>query len=94
MSIQIERLVGLAHFYIPVEEREELMVKSLVSSLDNKAIQCHLLRADTSMVVKTVNAIEDYLVVRGSDWPICTVVGKEGKSGQFAKTGGSTDRSD
>lgn len=66
LSVNVGRLVGLAHPYVPVSERGQLVIDCLIDNVDDRDIQFHLLTADTSTVAKTVRAIEEYIAVRGS----------------------------
>lgn len=45
--------MGLDLPYVPVSERGEFAVEYIIGSLDNKAIKCHPLTADTSAMAKT-----------------------------------------
>lgn len=82
MGIEIERLVGVAHPYVPAEHRHQLVVNVWcavwIAKLYRlrKAIQCHLLAVDTSTVAGTVLAIEEYLTVGGSNCAVCKAVGE------------------
>lgn len=71
LTVDIGCLVGLAHPYLPTGERDQLTVKYLVRSLDNRVLQSQLLIADTSMVASTVHTIKEYLAVGNSNRPTC-----------------------
>lgn len=75
LSVEIGRLVGLAHPHVPASECSDLIAEYLIESLDNRTLQCHLLVTDTFTVAKTVQAIDDYLTVRSPDWPTCKTIG-------------------
>lgn len=85
LSIEVTRLVGLAHTYVQVSKCGEFVVEYLVGSLENKALQCHLLSVDTSTAAKTVRAVEDYLAIRDSDRHTCKTVGESGELAQLVK---------
>lgn len=61
LSVEIGRLGNSVHTSMPTEDRDQLTIDFLVMSMDSRSIQRHLLTANTTTVVGTVQAIEDYL---------------------------------
>lgn len=53
--------------------------------MNNKALQRHLLTANTSTVASTVLAIEEYLVVCSSEWSSCKTAGEGSNSPQMGR---------
>lgn len=52
--------MGLAHLYLPPEEKDTLVVDYVNRSINNKALQRHLLNVNTLTLASTVFAIEKY----------------------------------
>lgn len=63
------------HPYVPPSERSDPVVEYLIGIRDSKVLQCHLLTVDTS-VARAVRTNEGYLAIRGSDRPVCKVIGE------------------
>lgn len=74
LALEIKGLVGLAHPTMSEREREQMAIDHLIRSLDNKALQRHLLTADTSTLAQAQVAIEEYLSVGGTDRAVVRTV--------------------
>lgn len=53
----------MVHSYIPIGDREQMVIDLLIQSIDNSAIQRYLLSMDTSAVARSVRTIDEYLVI-------------------------------
>lgn len=77
LTVDIRRLVYLAHPYIPyIPVREPVTVDYIIHSLGNQPIERHLLLVDASILQQTVDVIEDYMAISGCNRPVCRAIGK------------------
>jgi len=66
-ATEVQRLVGLAFPTLPVLDKETLSMDYFTRSLDNKAIQRHMLAIKPASVAEAVQAAEDFVTVSGSE---------------------------
>lgn len=54
LALEIRQLVSLPHSYIPLADREQMVVDNLIRSAETHAMSRHLFSVDTSMIESTV----------------------------------------
>lgn len=58
LVVEIGQLSGLAHPYILVGDRDQLVIVYLICSIGSKAVERNILTADTSTVVGMVGLLK------------------------------------
>jgi hypothetical protein len=67
-AMEVRQLVQKAFKNLATADREELMLDYFIRSLDNRALQRHMLAVEPATVIEAVRAAEEFLQVGGADW--------------------------
>lgn len=75
-AMEIGHLAKQAHLCLPIAEQDLHTIGYLVRILGSKALQKHLVTANTSTIASTVLAIEGYLAIDNAGRPACKATGE------------------